>query len=70
MCFGTLPSSNRVVSPLDAGGVVLVHRSVWVLTKSHVLEEVAKVYHEEVAKVYHITYRLDGHLGCTMQHPR
>ncbi len=40
--FGALPSSDDsdAVTPLDAGGVVFVHRSVWVLRKTHVLEEV------------------------------
>ncbi len=37
--FGALPSSDDVVSPLDASGVVFVYRSVWILRKTHVLEE-------------------------------
>ncbi len=43
--LGTLPSADDVVPPLDARGVVLVHRSRGLLGKAHMFEEVAKVEH-------------------------
>ncbi len=53
--FHAFPSSDHLVSPLDAGGIVFVHLSVWVRLGpegNHVLEEVMKLYH------------LNDHLGC------
>ncbi len=50
--LGSLSSSNHVISPLNACGVVFIDRSVWVLWEAHVLEEVAEVDY------------LDGHLRC------
>jgi hypothetical protein len=38
--LGAFPSSDDVVAPFDARGVVLVHGGVWGLRESHVLEEV------------------------------
>jgi hypothetical protein len=52
--LGALPSSDHVVFPVDADGVVLIHQSVWVLGEAHALS----IALEEVAQVNH----LDGHL--------
>ncbi len=50
--LGLLSSSNRVIFPLGAGGVVFMDQGVWVLWEAHVLVEVAEVDY------------LDGHLRC------
>jgi hypothetical protein len=39
--LGAFPSSDDVVAPFDARGVVLVHGGGWGLRESHVLEEVS-----------------------------
>ena len=41
--LGALASTNDAVPPLDARGVVLVHRSRVMLGKPHILEEDTKI---------------------------
>ena len=56
--LGALPPADDVVPPLDARGVVLVHRSRGRLGEAHVLEEVAKVEHLRSRRRCRVVLRL------------
>ena len=43
--FGALPSSDDVVRPLDAGGVVLVYGGIARRVETHVDQKIAEIDH-------------------------